>query len=108
MTDYFLIELTTFIAISLITFFLGMEQDDRDLSQWYKTIVWFVTSMIFSFMSSLLILATQEAFSTATFFGFVFFGMLSFVFVILHSWDSYRQYRKEKDDERWNPSLPPL
>jgi uncharacterized membrane protein len=108
MTDYFLIELSTFIAISLITFFLGMEQDDEDLHNWYKTIVWFMTSTIFSFMTGLLILATQEAFAQATFFGFIFFGMLSFIFVILHSWDSYRQYRKGKDEERWDTSLPPL
>jgi hypothetical protein len=108
MTDYFLIELTTFIAISLITFFLCMEQDDNDLANWYKVIVWFVSSMIFSFMSALLMLATQEAFSISTFFGFLFFGMLSFVFVIVHSWDSYRQYKKSKDDERWNTSLPDI
>jgi hypothetical protein len=108
MTDYFLIELATFIMISLVSFFLGMEQDDNDLQTWYKTIVWFMTSTIFSFMTALLLLATQEAFSVATFFGFVFFGMLSFIFTIVHSWDSYRQYRRNKDDDRWNTSFPDL
>jgi predicted ferric reductase len=106
MTDYFLIELVTFIVISLVSFFLGMEQDSEDLRTWYKAVIWFTISMIFSFMTSLLILATQEAFSESTFMGFVFFGMLSFIFVIVHSWDSYRQYRKGKDDERWDTSLP--
>ena len=98
MTDYFLIEMATFIMIGLVGFFMGIEEKD----EFPNNVIWSMIATIFNYMSSLLVLATGEAFSISVTFGFVLFGSISFIMVCLFSWDAYKAWLTEKDRRRWS------
>lgn len=90
-TDYFLIELATFVVTSLTFFILGLYEDD-----YWRSQICYVTATIFSYTTSALVLATQEAFAVVASLGFLFFGSLSFLFIVVRLWEAYAPRFKER------------
>jgi len=86
------VELATFIVMSLTFFILAVNEDDFP-----RNIIYYVLCTITSFMTSLLLLATNEAFSLATQWAFVGLGMISFACVLFESFSAY----KVRINRRW-------
>lgn len=90
-TDYFLIELVTFVVTSLTFFILGLYEDDYLRSQ-----ICYIITVMFSYTTSVLLLTTGEAFSLVASLGFLFFGSLSFLFIVVRLWEAYAPRFKER------------
>ncbi len=90
-TDYFLIELVTFVVTSLTFFILGMYEDEY----WRSQIFYIITTM-FSYTTSVLLLTTGEAYAIVASLGFLFFGSLSFLFIVIRLWEAYAPRFRER------------
>lgn len=90
-TDYFLIELVTFIVTSITFFILGIYEDE-----WWRSQIFYLITVIFSYTTSVLLLTTSEAFSLVASLGFLFFGSLGFIFFVVRLWEAYAPRFRER------------
>ncbi len=90
-TDYFLIELVTFIVTSITFFILGLYEDE-----WWRGEILNFFSAIFSYTTSVLIYTTLEPYALVASIGFSIFGSFSLFMFTARLWEAYAPRFRER------------